>query len=298
MGIDVDDRGNIYVADESNHVIRMINTDGVVSTFAGSGTCGYTDATNRLSAQFCSPSDVVVVGTDVYVADNYNHAIRRIEGVGRVTTLAGNGTSGFVNATGTAARFAGPSALDAANGLLYVADSENHAIRTVAISGGTVQTLAGNGTQGTTNATGSAARFSNPTGIAVDSQGNAYVVDHSSHRIRKVTSGGQATTLAGDYYQSEPPDGVGAAALFSDPRAIAISDKGLLFVSSLSSPRVRMINPVTAEVTTYAGQNQGGYADGDANAAQFESSFGITVDRNGVVYYSDSMNQRIRKIES
>ena len=167
-----------------NHRIRKITTSGVVSTLAGSGTSGYADGTGT-SAQFNYPSGVAVDGAgNVYVADRYNHRIRKITTSGVVSTLAGS-TSGYTDGTGTSAKFYYPSgvAVDGA-GNVYVADLSNHRIRKITASG-VVSTLAGSGTSGYTDGTGTSAKFTYPTGVAVDGAGNVYVADYNNHAHSK-----------------------------------------------------------------------------------------------------------------
>ena len=173
---------------------------GVVTTLAGlAGSQGSADGTGS-AARFAWPIGVAVDSTgNVYVADNGNDTIRKVTPAGVVTTLAGlAGSSGSADGTGSAARFYGPSgvAVDSA-GNVYVADTGNYTIRKVTPAG-VVTTLAGlAGTEGSADGTGSAARFSYPSGVAVDSAGNVYVADTGNNTIRKVTPAGVVTTLAG-----------------------------------------------------------------------------------------------------
>ena len=165
----------------------------MVSTLAGS-TSGYTDGTGT-SAQFNYPIGVAVDGAgNVYVADQYNHRIRKITASGVVSTLAGS-TYGYTDGTGTSAQFYYPTgvAVDGA-GNVYVADQYNHRIRKITASG-VVSTLAGSVHHGYTDGTGTSAKFAYPTGVAVDGAGNVYVADQYNHRIRKITlSAGSAET--------------------------------------------------------------------------------------------------------
>ena len=189
-GVAVDGDGNVYVADTANHTIRKITPAGVVTTLAGTaGSYGSTDGTGA-AASFNSPWGMAVDGDgNLFVADTSNHAIRKVTPAGEVTTLAGSaGSSGSADGTGAAASFSQPAgvAVDG-DGNLYVTDAGNRTIRKVTPAG-EVTTLAGSaGSSGSVNGIGPAARFSFPTGVVVDGDGNLYVIDNSGSTIRKVT---------------------------------------------------------------------------------------------------------------
>ena len=187
-----------------------------VSTLAGSsaGSAGSADGTGAL-AQFNLPYGTAVDASgNVYVADYNNNRIRKVTRLGVVTTLAGF-TGGYLDSTGTGAQFNNPAgvAVDA-SGNVYVADMSNHRIRKVT-AGGVVTTLAGSGAAAFGDGTGTAAKFSYPTGVAVDASGNVYVADMSNQRIRKVTALGVVTTFAGSSYGYL--DGTGTEAQFKGP---------------------------------------------------------------------------------
>jgi sugar lactone lactonase YvrE len=293
-GVAVDASGNVYVADEGNHRIRKITPTGTVSTLAGSGTAGFADGSGTL-AQFFYPLGVAVDASDnVYVADKRNHCIRKITPTGTVSTLAGSGTAGFADGSGVAAQFYSPYgvAVDAL-GNVYVADAVNHRIRKVTPSG-TVSTLAGSGTAGFADSTGTNAQFNNPFGVAVDASGNVYVADRLNHRIRKITPTGTVSTLAGSTYGSA--DGAGTNAQFSSLEGVTVDASGNVYVADTPNQRIRKITP-SGTVSTLAGSATAGFADGSGTAAQFNRPTGVAVDASGNVYVADALNSRIRKIQ-
>ena len=289
--IALDAAGNLYVADTGNHCIRKVTPQGGVSTFAGNGEYGFVDGTGS-AAQFNSPRSIAIdTAENLYVADTGNHCIRKVTPKGGVSTLAGNGEYGFADGAGIAARFNEPFgiAIDAA-GNLYVADTENHRIRKVTPEG-VVSTLAGS-QEG--DADGSSAQFYYPGSIAVDAACNLYVADVGNHRIRKITPEGVVSTLAGS--KKGFVDGEGSAAQFKKPRGITVDAAGNLFVADGGNHRIRMVMP-TGEVCTLAG-GMGGFADGLGEEAQFQMPSGVAIDAAGNLYVADSLNNRIRKIET
>ncbi len=239
-GITVDGDGNVYVADTFNDRIRKITPAGVVTTLAGS-TQGFADATGT-AARFYFPNGVTVDGGgNVYVADTSNQKIRKITPAGVVTTLAGS-TYGFADGTGTAAKFFTPRGITVdGDGNLYVADTFNDKIRKITPAG-VVTTLAGS-TAGENDGTGTAAKFNYPSGVSVDGSGNVYVADMNNHRIRKITSAGVVTTLAGSGYGSV--DGTGTAAKFYSPLGVSVDGRGNLYVADTNNHKIRKISTYT-----------------------------------------------------
>ncbi len=240
-GITVDSNGVVYVADTSNHTVRKVLPDGTVSTLAGqAGVKGAADGTGT-GATFNMPYGIVAdAGGNVYVADFGNDLIRRITPAGVVTTIAGK--SGLFHAyedgTGSSAHFFGPAGLgiDAA-GNVYIADSNNHTIRKMT-PGGVVTTLAGTaGISGTTDGSGSAARFNFPYGLASDQSGNVYVADTNNHTIRMVTSSGATSTIGGQAGVTGQTDG--PTALFYSPTDVALSPSGELFIADANNCAIR-----------------------------------------------------------
>jgi sugar lactone lactonase YvrE len=249
-GVAVDSGGNVYVADRNNHTIRKITPASAVTTLAGTaGLSGSANGTGS-TARFQFPYGVAVDNrTNVYVADTYNHTIRKITPAGAVTTLAGSaGHSGSTDGSGSTARFNYPIALavDSATNV-YVADYTNHTIRKITPAGA-VTTLAGSaGHAGSADGTGSAARFSNPNGVAVDNAGNLYVADSENSTIRRITPANVVTTLAGTALQSGSADGTGSAAEFKVPRGVAVDAAGKLYVADTDNYRVTKGTPLALQ---------------------------------------------------
>lgn len=262
---------------------------GAVITLAGS-TQGSTDGAGT-AAQFNNITGIAIDGSgNLYVADQAIHKIRKVTPAGVVTTFAGS-TAGFNDATGTAAQFNGPYgvATDAA-GNVYVADTLNQKIRKITPAG-VVSTLAGS-TAGFNDATGGAAQFSDPQGIAVDAAGNVYVGDSSNHKIRKITPAGVVTTLAGSTQGFN--DATGGAAQFNLPFGVTVDGAGNVYVADAGNHKIRKVTPAGV-VTTFAGSTAG-FNDATGVAAQFNAPYGISIDGAGNLYVADRNNHKIRKI--
>ena len=289
-----DSAGNVYVADRDNHTIRKITPAGVVTTLAGTaGLEGSTDGTGA-AARFSTPMGIATDSADnVYVLDYTTSIIRKITPAGVTTTLAGVAPqTGSIDATGAAARFNSPACIATDSvGNAYVTDSGNHTIRKITPSG-LVTTLAGAAGQiGSTDATGAAARFSGPDGIATDGAGNVYVADSGNHTIRKISPAGVVTTLAGEAGQVGSTDGTGAAARFRRPTGVATDGAANVYVTDKENYTIRKIT-TAGVVTTVAGTaGSRGWAGG-----LFESPHGLAIDSAGNVYVSDFGSYIIHKI--
>ena len=270
-GLAIDTSGNIYVADELNHKIKKVTSGGNVTTLAGS-SAGMTNATGT-SAQFNSPSGVAVDASgNVYVADRSNNLIRKITSAGVVTTFAGSGSFSNTNGTGTAATFANPTGLAIdANDNIYVTDYSNHSIRKIT-SSSVVTTLAGpvgtTGTWGTTNGTGTSARFNYPYHVVIDSDENLYVSDFNNHKIRKITSSGVVTTYAGSG-SAGSANGIGTAATFDNPKGLAIDANDNIYVADFDNHIIRKITPPL---------QLGSDIDGEAAGDEFGSAVAVSED--------------------
>ncbi len=256
VGLAVDASGNVFVADYGAGTIRKITSAGVVTTLAGTaGVIGSADGTGA-AAQFYNPAGLAVDASgNLYVADSFNDTIRKVTSAGVVTTLAGTaGTFGAVNATGAAAQFSFPVAVAVdASGNVYVADGFNNMIRKVT-SAGVVTTLAGAtgaAATGSADGTGTAAQFNFPQGLAVDTGGNVYVADSSNSTLRRVTSAGVVTTLAGVAGAAGSADGTGPTAQFNSPQGLSVDSAGNIYVADTLNGTVRKaaLPPVAPAIT-------------------------------------------------
>jgi hypothetical protein len=297
-GVAVDGAGNVYVADQNNHILRKITAAGVVTTLAGTaGMAGSADGTGA-AARFNSPSGAAVDSAgNVYVADQNNQIIRRVS-AGVVMTLAGAASmTGSADGTGAAARFSDPSSVAVdSTGNVYVADTENATIRKITAAGA-VTTLAGTADMvGSTDGTAAAARFSDPSGVAVDSAGNVYVADTENATIRKITAAGVVTTLAGTAGMVGKVDGMGAAARFDSPSGVAVDTAGNVYVADQSNHTIRMVTPAGVVRTLAGTPGMFGSADGMGAAARFNFPSGVAVDSAGNLYVADQNNHTIRKV--
>ncbi|WP_420387252.1 Calx-beta domain-containing protein [Roseivirga sp.] len=291
-GVTVDASGNIYVADQYNRMVRKITPNGEVSRVAGSGANSSVDG-NGTSASFGLISGIAADASgNLYVADG--RRVRKIAPNADVTTIAGSGTGGNTDGNGTSATFGSLNGIAVdASGNIYVTDGNNHNIRKIAPNGD-VTTVAGSGSQGSADGNGTSATFYSPNGIAVDASGNLYVVDAGSHLVRKITSNGDVTTIAGSG-QGGSVDGNGTSASFTNPTGIAVDASGNLYVADYLFHKIRKINP-NGDVTTIAGSGSSFSEDGDGLSAGISLPLGIAIDASGVLYVTEELEHKVRKI--
>jgi sugar lactone lactonase YvrE len=311
--IAVDSANNVYVSRfeiprEQTHAVNWTDNYlqyvGFVTRIAPDGT--HTDLWQTSDTRYFggrvtrggASSLAIDASGRLVVAGGYN-IFRYSPADGTFTAVAGDGTVGGSDGPAGSAKFGFPLAFAAdRNGTLYVADTGNNDIRRLSTAG-TVTTFAGlalESATGTTDGTGAAARFTAPTGTAVDASGNIYVADYSAHCIRKITPAGAVTTLAGAPGESGSADGTGTAARFSAPAGIAVDAAGVVFVADSGNHTIRRISP-TGDVSTFAGTAGAyGYQDGQGAAAGFWFPHGIAVDATGNLYVTDTSNAIIRKI--
>ncbi len=279
---------------------------GIISTIAGSGPQAYGgDGGPATSAWLYSPSDVAIDSSgNVYIADAGNSRIRKVTGT-TINTIAGSATMGFSGDAGTAtsAQLSQPLAVVVdGSGNLYIADSNNNRIRKVT-PGGTISTVAGDGTPGYGGDDGPAisAQLFHPTDVAIDSGGNLYIADFNNQCIRKVAAGtGTISTVAGTGTAGYNGDGIAAtSAQLYRPYSVAVDSSGnLLYIADLNNYRIRKVTAGT--ISTVAGNGTVGYSGdgGSATSAQLSAYTKVAVDSSGNLYIADESNHRIRKVTS
>ena len=279
---------------------------GVIRTVAGSGTRGFGgDGSSATSAALDQPR-AVAVGPDgtVYIADTFNHRVRRVDPGGQVTTLVGTGQAAYSGDGGPSrdATLHWPHGLvvDPAGAALFIADAANHRIRRVDLASGVISTVAGNGNPGFSGDGGpaTAAQLQDPKSVWVAPSGELYIADSANERIRRVDRQGVITTIAGNGVPGFAGDGGPAvAAQFDGPRGVAGDSAGNLYVADDNNHRVRRID-AAGVVTTLAGNGTAASAGdgGPARAAQLDHPRGLAVDGGGNVFIAETMSHRIRMV--
>ena len=305
-GIGTDTAGNVYIADAGNNCIRMVNSAGVIHTIAGNGTSGYTgDGGPATAAEMYSPYDVRVANNGkIYITDAGNSAIRVIDNTGTITSVAGNGTSGFTGDGGaaTAAELSYPyGAVISSSGTLYILDQSNERVRIVNTSG-IITTVAGNGSYGYTGdgAAATAAELGKPYSVAFDSSNNTYIADLWNFRIRKISATGVISTIAGNGTGGYSGDGGPATdAQIYNPSYVRFDNAGNLYFNDPGNSVIRKID-ASGTVTTVAGNGTTGYSGdgGPATAAELSQPYGIVKDNSGNMYIADYGNNVIRKVNA
>ncbi len=300
----LDAAGNLYIGDRNNSRVRKVTPAGSISTVAGNGTSGFSgDGGPATTAQLSHPSGLAVdAAANLLIADTGNSRIRKVTPAGVISTIAGDGTSGFSGDGGPAisAQFYAPAGIAiSAAGNLYVADPYSNRVRVISTAG-IISTVAGNGESARTGDGGQAAdaQFSAPYGLATDVAGNLYIADLANSRVRKITPVGLVSTVAGTGVSGYSGDGGAAAsAELMQPAALAVDAAGNLYIADGGDCRVRKVSP-SGIISTVAGNGTAGFSGdgGPATSAQLWGPNGLAVDAAGNLYISDLANSRVRKV--
>lgn len=300
-----DASGNAYVSDQGEQRIRKITNTGVISTYAGTGIAGFSgDGGPSHLAMVNAPLGMTLDSAgDLVFADGGNNRIRKIDGSGNISTIAGNGTPGYSGDGGpaTSASLNLPFGVTYDSvGNLYISDFNNNVIRKVDTAG-TITTFAGNGTAGYCGDGGPAinACLNTPKGLVFDSSGNLYIAEALNHRVRQVNSAGTITTIAGDGHGGFSGDGGPAtSANIGNPKGLAFNG-GILYISNAGDARVRDVTLSTGIINTYIGSTSG--YDGDHHSpstTQFGGSAGMVSLSRSAMLVVDQLNARVRRLSS
>jgi sugar lactone lactonase YvrE len=294
-GVAVDPSGNIYMADASGNRIDKIS-NGVFTTVAGIGTPGFSgDGGPATAAQLNGPSAVAIdAAGSLYISDQLNQRIRKVSN-GMITTVAGNGEEDYNgdNKSATDATLCYPNSIAAdASGSFYFIDSCNYRVRKV--TDGVITTIAGNGTSGDSGDNGPAtsAQVSNQPGIAIDASGDVYLVAYAGLRVRRI-SNGIVTTVAGTgNYGFSGDGGPALSAEFENVQSVAVDSIGNLYIADGGAMRIRKV--VNGMIASIAGDGSPDTLFGGVGLV-FGSALNLALDAGGNVYFSDSIQRRLRE---
>lgn len=331
VGLAFDDSGNLYVADSSANRIRMIDTAGIIWTYAGTGTAGFSgDGGPASTAELNNPTDVVFRSGNLYVSDTFNNRVRKIVPDGTISTIAGDGSacSDPTQPCGdggpaTSAQITFPMGLATdGGGSIHVASLAENKVRTID-QAGTISTEAGTGTAGYSGdgSAATAAELNAPEYLAIGSDGSLFISDLSNNRVRMVDPAGTISTVAGNGQEGLCGNGGPATeAQLYFPTSVAVGPDGSLYFGTEQTDRIHVVAPpVTTgrgdsgtkraaaaaavpvpagDIYSFAGNANGGYCgDGDlAVDDEVASPSGLATDGDGNVYIADTENQRIRKV--
>ncbi len=299
----MDGSGNLYFTDYSNALIRKINTAGIISTYAGNGMSGYSgDGGPATAASINDPTGMAVdIAGNIYTSDYHGYRVRKVNTSGIISTIAGNGTLGYSGDGGpaTLAQITTPWGIvtDAA-GNIFFSDRLNHCIRKINAAG-IISTIAGDGIAGFSGDGGpaTAARLNQPVDLTFDATGNLYFSDGANNRVRKISTSGVISTVAGNGTGGYTGDGGAAlSAQMNFPVGLGIDGAGNIYVGDYLNSAVRKIN-TSGIITTIAGNGTMGYGGdgGPATAAVLNKPQGVAV-YGSDVYICDVQNNRIRKV--
>ena len=303
-GIALDSSGNIYIADTNNHRIRKVDTDGIITTVAGSGTDGFLgDGGAAVTAWLNYPSGVAVDASgNIYIADKYNNRLRKVDTDGIITTVAGNGSGnhcGDGSAAPSACLYRPSEVVVDTTGNIFIVDSSNARIRKVDMEG-IITTVAGGGMATAENQPATSFGLTIPTGIALGVLGDFFIVDRGRQQIMKVDTSGYLTFAAGSGTAGYRESGLPAlSAQLNGPNGVVVDSLGNLYISDTQNNRIRKVD-TAGFITTVAGNGTPGFGGdgGPGGLASIYFPVGIAVDIAGNLYFADKYNHRIRKVDT
>ena len=297
------------VVGNATRTIQLHVTPGTISTYAGTGTAGYTgDGSAATSARVRNPEGLGVASNgNLYISDTGNNVIRKVDFItGVITTVVGTGTAGSAGDGGAAtlAQLDGPQdVFVASNGDLYIADTGSHKVRKVSAATGVITTVIGDGTSGNTGDGGAAtlARLASPRSVVVAANGDIYVSDRPNDRVRKVTAAtGVITAFAGTGTAGYLGDGGAAsAARLRTPEGMTLDSNGDLYIADTGNDVIRKVAGATGTITTFAGTTNGFAGDGGpATAARLDTPEAVDLGPLGDIFIADTGNRRVRRVQA
>ncbi|MGK0179295.1 MAG: sugar lactone lactonase YvrE [Nitrospinales bacterium] len=304
-GIAVDKKGNVYIAMRDNNIISRIDLKGIMTTYVGTGSSGFSgDGGKATEAKLSVPAGLAFDKSgNLYIADRNNNRVRKVDTRGTITTIAGTGTAGFSGDGGlaTQAQLNLPSgvALDG-KGNIFISDRSNNRIRVID-SKGKIRTYAGSGNDGFRGDNGPALKASidRPFGIALDRKGNLYIADRRNNRVRKVNTQGIITTVAGDGgYFMMGDNGPAYRASIAGPTGVVVDDQGTLYIADRENNRIRAVDS-QGMISTVVGTGKQDY-NGDSEVARdtnLHLPFGVALNPEGKLLVVDRSHYRIRSID-
>jgi hypothetical protein len=304
IGTAEDNNGNIFISDWCDCRIRIVNSNGIISTFAGLGVLGYSgDGAEATAAELNGPAGICFdANGNLYIADIGNNRIRKVTKSGIISTVAGNGIYGYSGDGGaaTAAEFSDPTGVAAdKRGNIFITDVFNNRIRKIDTSG-IITTVAGSAVRGFAGDgdAATAAELYYPTGIAIDNSGNIYFADGDNNRVRKVDTVGIITTIAGNGVAGYSGDGsLGTGAELYDPDGVAIDKTGNIFIADGVNYRIRKLD-LRGIISTVAGNGTGGFGSNSNSATTVACALPtcISSDTAGNIYIPDEFSNEVQKL--